>query len=326
MQKRTSVLALAGGLSLLFGSICSGQVKVSYCTYFGDMVSAEILKGNFAKTPSTANFTSNSEAVECVDRIIGQTGLKRNFMVLRDDRQSNACALIQGDQRYILYNNGFMEMVKDMAQSNWSSISILAHEVGHHLNGHTLLAGGSRPDIELEADEFSGFVLYMLGASLEDAQAAMKSLASENDGPTHPGKFKRLRAIQDGWSRAARTYPRQRQPVPEEEPETEPDPAPAVYRARFTNTADVLSAAESRSAGGNSRRLHLFIEASQDEIDQIESVTYHLHPTFNNPNVTVVDPTDGFELTTTAWGTFQASATVRYKDGTTRELDHYITF
>ena len=34
---------------------------------------------------------------------------------------------------------------------------------------HTLERGGSRPEIELEADEFSGFVLRKMGATLPQA-------------------------------------------------------------------------------------------------------------------------------------------------------------
>ena len=38
-------------------------------------------------------------------------------------------------------------------------MTLLAHEVGHHLNGHTIHRGGSTPELELEADEFAGFIL-----------------------------------------------------------------------------------------------------------------------------------------------------------------------
>ncbi|HYF03265.1 MAG TPA: hypothetical protein VEC36_07805 [Patescibacteria group bacterium] len=78
----------------------------------------------------------------------------------------------------------------------------MVHEIGHHLKGHTLNEKGSTHTEELEADEFSGFILRRLGASLSDAQAAMYKLSSEHGSTTHPKKDDRLKAIEDGWKNA----------------------------------------------------------------------------------------------------------------------------
>ena len=72
-------------------------------------------------------------------------------------------------------------------------MSILAHEVGHHINGHTLGASMSAYENriqELEADEFSGFVMQKIGATLEQAIDAIASLASSGDDSysSHPNK------------------------------------------------------------------------------------------------------------------------------------------
>ena len=175
-----------------------GQQKASFaCSFFGTDVGANVLNGQ------GLSFSSNSEAERIIDKILLPTGLKRNFIIQQSNEVANAAAIVHGQNRYILYNNDFMKMVDNSTKTDWASVSILAHETGHHLNGHTLQAGGSRPDIELEADDFSGFVLYKLGASLQDAQKAMSTLASEQASSTHPGKFQRLQAIQKGWSRAA---------------------------------------------------------------------------------------------------------------------------
>jgi tetratricopeptide (TPR) repeat protein len=81
-----------------------------------------------------------------------------------------------------------------------ASVSIFAHEIGHHLCGHTLDVLGSRPDKELEADRFSGFVMYKLGATLEQAQAAMVALGNPSYVSTHPPLVNRLAAIRNGWN------------------------------------------------------------------------------------------------------------------------------
>lgn len=146
-------------------------------------------------------FRSNSEAEAVVNDIVAVIGIRPNFSV-QAAKVDNAAALVRGDKQYLLYNPAFIQSILKSTHTNWSAISIMAHEVGHHLNGHTLKAGGSRPEMELEADEFSGFVLRKMGATLEEAQIAMKLLASDYGSATHPAKYQRLQAIQNGWNRA----------------------------------------------------------------------------------------------------------------------------
>src|SRR5690606_3988707 len=74
-------------------------------------------------------------------------------------------------------------------------------EVGHHLNGHTLKSGGSNHRIELQADEFSGFVLARMGCSLGDAQAAVNKMLPDEGSATHPANADRLATIEKGWQR-----------------------------------------------------------------------------------------------------------------------------
>lgn len=148
-----------------------------------------------------ANFTSVSEAKEMIADIIEVIGLKPNFEVMAAN-VDNAAAVVYQSKRYILYNPDFFNRLNAAAGNKWASISILAHEIGHHLNGHTLENIGSQPEKELEADEFSGFVLRRMGATLAEAQAAMKIAADYKQSLTHPGKTDRLTAIAAGWNRA----------------------------------------------------------------------------------------------------------------------------
>ena len=142
-------------------------------------------------------FASSSEADGMIRSIMSHVGLKKNFIVQSSD-VSNAAALIRGDNRYILYNKRFISKLNQNTNSKWASMSVLAHEIGHHLNGHTLDDIGSRPRTELEADEFSGFVLGKMGASLSEAQLAMRHIGSERASTTHPAKSDRLYAIKRG--------------------------------------------------------------------------------------------------------------------------------
>ncbi|WP_312795364.1 TPM domain-containing protein [Tianweitania sp.] len=144
---------------------------------------------------------AGSEAVETIMRF---TGLPQNFRIMESEVPNAAAMIVLGPdgvpQRVIAYNKRFMEQVRDATQNNdWSPLSIMAHEIGHHLSGHTLVPGGSQPPIELEADKFSGFVLYKMGAALNDAQKAVATLVPDADGPTHPGRAKRMSAVKAGW-------------------------------------------------------------------------------------------------------------------------------
>ena len=139
---------------------------------------------------------------DVIREITDAVGLKARFQLRATREVDNAAAVVYDGQRYLLYNPDFLNAVNRAGHTDWAGISILAHEMGHHLNGHTLRAGGSQPADELEADEFSGFVLRKLGASLAQAQAALATVADDEGSATHPGRAPRLTAISQGWQRA----------------------------------------------------------------------------------------------------------------------------
>jgi hypothetical protein len=146
-------------------------------------------------------FDNSEDAEKIVTSIMNVMGLESNFKI-KEAHVANVEARIRHHQRYILFNRDFVNQVNRVTQNKWASIFILAHEVGHHLEGHTLLDISSRPDIELEADQFAGFVLYKMGASLKQAQLAMYYIANVDASKTHPGRADRLLAIQKGWDNA----------------------------------------------------------------------------------------------------------------------------
>lgn len=152
-------------------------------------------------TVPTNSFTSTTQGKQIAERIIDAVGLKANFEI-QPANIENAAAVVYGGKRYVLYNPTFINNLVQKTGTDWAAISVLAHEVGHHLNGHTVSARGSQPSLELEADEFSGYVLRKMGASLPEAQAAMKTLASTRASRTHPGQYDRLTSIEKGWNHA----------------------------------------------------------------------------------------------------------------------------
>ncbi|MDP2686137.1 MAG: hypothetical protein Q8O62_02885 [Aequorivita sp.] len=179
--------------------------ELKMCGYQGYQTVEEVTSACDLQGATTST-DSSQDAEIVVDNILDKVGLFRNFLIEECDNINNALAVTKplegGDiDRYILYDEAFFQKVSASTGTDWGLTSILAHEVGHHLNGHTLKGGGSNHKVELQADEFSGFVLARMGCSLADAQSAVSKLLPDEASPTHPAKLDRLKAIEIGWNR-----------------------------------------------------------------------------------------------------------------------------
>jgi tetratricopeptide (TPR) repeat protein len=150
----------------------------------------------------------DQEAEAAVDKILSPLGLPHNFVLVACSEVENAEARThKSGIRYILFNKRFMNRISGYS-SDHTALSILAHEIGHHLCGHTLSGFSdfrTSHERELEADEFSGFIMYKMGASLSQAQQAVRSVARDGDDSysTHPKLSRRLAAIKKGYDRAS---------------------------------------------------------------------------------------------------------------------------
>ena len=177
-------------------------------------------------TSLRSNFANTYEASSYINTILSSINWQENFQVKEQNGINNAYATIIRGQRYIVYDNRFLESLDSYAGTKWASISVLAHEMGHHYYNHMLNSTGSDPSMELQADFFSGFVMEKLGASLNEAEAAMSKIASPQASSTHPGKADRLNAIAKGWNSADKgnTQTTTRNPAPAPQPQSYPQP------------------------------------------------------------------------------------------------------
>jgi len=194
-----------GRLSLIFTSLCiaviptkiAGQElqeligSVGGCHYF-----------DRSKLGEVYGFRSDANAREAAERIMRHTGLPQNFTIMAANIKNAEARMDSQGRRLILYNQEFMLRILAGTGTDWSPVSILAHEIGHHLSGHTFTGKGSMRPFELEADKFSGFVLHNMGASIEEAKAAISLISSPLGSLTHPPKDARLAAIANGWLEA----------------------------------------------------------------------------------------------------------------------------
>ena len=209
----TQLLAQTKGLSNFYGN---SQMGEDICVRSG-------------------NYTNDVSVERLVAQIVEKFGMKNAFLIIPCDRTPNAQATIdQNGRPYILYNPEFLKSVKSLNFTstsipsnitNWETITVLAHEIAHHLNYHLV---NPHPDatfrsMELEADETAGFILYKLGATLEESQRAMRSASVSIEGSyTHPPRIQRLEAIRKGWEKA-----RSANPAPAPSPKPTPNPAPS---------------------------------------------------------------------------------------------------
>src|SRR5689334_1415125 len=83
--------------------------------------------------PTTDQPAPPTDAKTIIQEIIDVVGLKPNFEI-REANIPNAAAVIYGGQRYILYNPNFFTALTKSTGNKWAAVSVLAHEIGHHLD------------------------------------------------------------------------------------------------------------------------------------------------------------------------------------------------
>ena len=163
------------------------------------------------------NFTSDNEAENAINKIMSVIGTSQTPILQACNNINNAVAAVYKGQRYILYDRKFINSLTNGSNKYWSNMFILAHEMGHHINGHSLdiilyandvidpKSLKERRKQELEADEFAGFILARLDGSISEANKIINEISSNNDDSysTHPSKDKRLKAVKRGFDRAS---------------------------------------------------------------------------------------------------------------------------
>ncbi|MBK9074760.1 MAG: M48 family metalloprotease [Flavobacteriales bacterium] len=147
---------------------------------------------------------NEAAAKEAVYRVVRHSGLLPNFTVREDPQVHSAVAYIKGHDRVIAYNPSFLSQLLDSARTDLAAVSILAHEIAHHLLGHTLEPDAVRPGDELACDRYSGFILQRMGADLGATLAAMQLAGDVHGTERHPPRHARLAAIEQGWHEALR--------------------------------------------------------------------------------------------------------------------------
>lgn len=138
------------------------------------------------------------EAVHAIGWIANAIGVRPAFEVLAGDFTHGgiAMAATRGKKRYVVYDTKWFRFSDKKV--GWYEVFILAHEIGHHIHGHTHGFKPSRHGGELDSDRFAGWVVARLGGSLDQALSFMPYL-SDAGSLSHPPRSERIEAAIEGW-------------------------------------------------------------------------------------------------------------------------------
>ena len=164
-----------------------------------------LTKYNFrTDSSSRISFSDQSQAEAFGFQILRLSFANGNikFEVDNTGKVKNAEASIISDARYVVYNNNFMNFAEAQTSDQWAAVSILAHEVGHHILGHKK---STKPN-ELEADEQSGWYMFGLGTTEKQATSAIDKFVSIEGDATHPGRSERRAAVLRGYNKAKELF------------------------------------------------------------------------------------------------------------------------
>jgi hypothetical protein len=242
---------LITSLLFLFLNFALAQKRVTPCGY---IIPPKSLKNSFQ---------SVYEAKTVVKAMLDTIQWKENFNLKEQNGIQNAYATISNGQRWIVYDNNFLEDIDAYSKTKWASISIMAHEMGHHYYNHVVSGQGSTVPSEIEADAFSGYIMQKEGATLEQALAAMKAIGTEKETATHPAKADRLTAITRGWNAAKATA------TPTNANKgtgTTPTQTPTQQNP---NTSNGSGSAPQTNSDNDPSWIALYIQSNKDEVVQL---------------------------------------------------------
>jgi hypothetical protein len=206
-------LFIMGVQILLFAVVmpAQAQIRIAPVTSIEDIVTCYVGGNKFQYEPDQSLISAQSwtgktaEAQAMFDKVSGYTELRSNvYTIPVTDKKVNV-EICPGDTNYIIYNADWVKALYDETNNSWVLYAVMAHEIGHYVLGHQHTELGSRPEIELEADEYAGKVLAKMGASLQDAQAAFRSEKMKPKSHTHPPINERLKAVEAGWREGGRS-------------------------------------------------------------------------------------------------------------------------
>jgi hypothetical protein len=105
-------------------------------------------------------FDNNAQVEAWIKEILVAGNAEQNFKIVPTNVE-NIAAIVDNGQRYLLFSLDFIQKATAI-----EVYGALAHEIGHHVNGHFLTADRRQIE-ESEADFFMGYVLFKLKTQVQ---------------------------------------------------------------------------------------------------------------------------------------------------------------
>lgn len=123
------------------------------CSYNGEVKNKQIL----------VRECKNQKILSIINNILSTISIQKNFEIYEADIK-NALATKYDNQRLIIVDPEFLDIIEDITEDKSASYLIIAHEIGHHLNAHIDKPSTLSPFWdELESDHFAGGALQKMG-------------------------------------------------------------------------------------------------------------------------------------------------------------------
>lgn len=171
----------------------------------------------------TSDEQAAAQLVGKIRELVGLTSLK--IEVRNCENVNNVEAVSYRDRFYIFINPDYMRRSKVM-NAAWSAgvklpsvvtdpqlAVILAHELGHILDGHFNLGKEPGEAEELKADEFAGITMARMNFGLEKGFQVYRTLPAHG-GDSHPPLSERLAAFERGYRSVGQVQPSPPAPDP----------------------------------------------------------------------------------------------------------------
>lgn len=177
----TTLLFSVLSLSAFSQTILSVNIDQK-CIYSGGIMDRELYR-----------YTDSSKVPEWVAEILEVCGATQNFELVESNVE-NVSAVLDGNTRYLFYSVDFIEK-----SSRIEVYGAFAHEIGHHVNQHTLLEEHRKRE-ESEADVFMGYFFSKKNFPLTEADAFLRKMPSSYSLTPE----ERYAAVQMGYEKAQR--------------------------------------------------------------------------------------------------------------------------
>ncbi len=176
-------------------------------------ITAQTLEAQSAgqcKTYQESLIVPDEKMINVLKLVLAPIGIPPNFLLYPCPNINNCVAKTVGNYRYIFYDPKYLDALVSKKGSGWVELFIFAHEIGHHLCGHTTRPAkdiDEQREYEIEADKYGGFILAKLNATLAQTLIFVSNLP-DPDNPkysTHPLRKDRITAVTTGYYNAKDT-------------------------------------------------------------------------------------------------------------------------